>query len=293
MTKNLIRYLGYSAFFLFSFVVGIYLSFPWEVAKDRILDLVSKNAGMDISAASLEPNWVTGVVAKGVQIKQRDGAPIKIEKLKARVGVLALVRGKTSVSAQIPIGKGEIEGDVFVDDSKIDVDGKLDKIELEQVPLLGEMLGVPASGSVTLAVKMLLSKKEPRQTEGDLTLKTKGLKIEKGAKVAGFPMPSTIELGDIELAVPVKEGKATLKSAHLKGTDLELLLDGTVSLVYPLSRGTINLNLGVKPTEKLLNSDPLLKPLLKNFDNNKNAEGFYGLTLNGALNHPRTMPHRI
>ena len=48
----------------------------------------------------------------------------------------------------------------------------------------------------------------------------------------------------------------------------------------------------VKTTEKLLGSDPLLRPILKNFEFAKDNEGFYGVGLTGNILHPRPTPRR-
>jgi type II secretion system protein N len=288
----MMRYVGYSAFFLFSFILGLYVTFPWDVAKDRVLELVAKNAGVEVRAKSVEPNWLTGVIAEGVEIKQLDGPPIKLDRVKARVGLFALIRGKTSFSASLPLGKGEVEADVYADDTKIDVTAKIDKVQLDQVPALGEALGVPMSGKLNVDTKIALGRKDIRSTEGHFNLKTSGFKIEKGAKLGGFPLPAALDLGDIDLQLPIKEGKGTLKNVQIKGNDVEITMDGTVNPAFPFTRATISLNLGLKPTEKLLEGEPLLRPLLKNFEVFKSPEGYFGLALMGSLLHPRMTPHK-
>ncbi len=105
------------------------------------------------------------------------------------------------------------------------------------------------------------------------------------------PVPE-LTLGNLKLEVPVSDGKVELKNTRLAGTDLEISLDGTLQLNEVVGRSAINMMLGLKPTEKLLSSDPLLRPILKNFDSAKDSEGFYGLAITGTLQNRKTTPRR-
>ena len=93
-----LRYAGYAVFFLFAFIIGLYWTFPFDAAKDRLLGIASKETKMQISARSLEPSWVTGAVAKGVKI-QRPGnaAPIEIPRVDARAHILPLLTGGKAI----------------------------------------------------------------------------------------------------------------------------------------------------------------------------------------------------
>jgi hypothetical protein len=77
------------------------------------------------------------------------------------------------------------------------------------------------------------------------------------------------------------------------GTSLDLPGSrGAVNLMAAVGKSNLNLMLGLKPTEKLLSSDPLLRPILKNFESSKDSEGFFGLSVMGTLSNPRVVPRR-
>src|SRR5262245_886327 len=117
---TVVKYLGYVAFFLLMFVFGLYLTFPWDAAKDRLLDLASRSSGMTISAQELRPNWITGVTATNVKITPAGAKePIVLEKLSARAKVFALLTGKKGGTFSLPIAKGDVDGDVLVDDESM------------------------------------------------------------------------------------------------------------------------------------------------------------------------------
>ncbi|MCC7383565.1 MAG: type II secretion system protein GspN [Deltaproteobacteria bacterium] len=286
------RYLGYAGFFLASFIAGLYLTFPWDAAKERLLGLAETKTGMHFTAASLDSSWFTGVRAETVEITTKPGAtPIRLDWVKLRVKLLSLITGKLGATVSLPLGKGEVDAAVVSSTDLLDVEAHLKEVQLDQVAFLIEMAGLPLYGKVDLDADLVLGKTDPKLTEGTLKLKTAGLGIEKGGKIGMIPVPN-LELGNLELEIPIKEGKAELKKTRVPGTDLELMLDGTLSPQLPFSKTTLNLVLGLKPTEKLLNADPLLRPILKNFEQHKDGEGFFGVALTGSIQHPRMQPRR-
>jgi type II secretion system protein N len=287
------RYLGYVGFFLLSFVMGLYLTFPWNVAKDRLIALAEARTGMGFKARSLEPSWVTGVIVEDLEITpQGKTTAIHLDRVKARVSLLRLIAGKLGISFALPLGKGAVEGDLMIDDEVVDIEAKVAAVQLDQVAFLLEMTGLPLVGTIDLDADLVLGKKDPKKTEGKLLLKTAGLKIEKGGKIGMFPVPVDLDLGTLTLDVPIKEGRAELKGTRLPGTDLEILLDGDVSPQLPFSKSNVNLMVGLKPSEKIFTAEPLFRALLKNFESAKDPEGFYGISLTGSLQHPRVQMRR-
>ena len=289
MKSTILRIGGYVAFTLFMFVVGLYLTFPWDAARDRVLDLASKAAGTRIAAKRLEPHWVTGIEAEGLEIGDKD--PIVIDKVRVRAHVLAFLTGKQGFSVWMPIGKGEIDADITLSEELIDADVVVAKVQLDQVAPLLAASGLPLMGTVDFKADVVLGRKDPKRSNGKMVLTTEGLAIEKGGKLGMVPVPE-LTLGNLKLEAPITDGKMEFKNTRLPGTDLEIALDGAVNLMAAVGKSNLNLMLGLKPTEKLLSSDPLLRPILKNFESSKDSEGFFGLSVMGTVSNPRIVPRR-
>ena len=119
----------------------------------------------------------------------------------------------------------------------------------------------------------------------------KGLKIEKGGKIRGFPVPE-LAIGDADWKIPVEGGKATLKTLKVSGESVDLVFDGTLQVVMPISRTTANLTLSFKPTDKLLQAEPLLGALLMNIQQAKGSDGFYTYAMIGNIKTPRFTPRK-
>lgn len=289
---TVVKYLGYVAFFLVMFVFGLYVTAPWDAAKDRLLDIASRATGMTISAQELRPNWITGITATDVKITPAGAKePIVLEKLSGRAKVFAFLTGKKGFTVSLPIAKGDVDGDILIDDESTTAKVKMEGVELGLVPGLVDSVGLPLTGTIDLDADMVVGQKDPKLTNGTIGLKVKGLKIEKGGKMAGFPVPE-LSIGDADWKIPVEAGRATLKNLRVAGESLELVVDGTIAVVQPLSRSTANLTVSFKPTEKLLSSDPLLGALLNNLQRAKGNDGFYTYAMSGPLKSPRFVPRK-
>lgn len=289
---NILRYLGYVAFFLFSLLVSLYLTFPWDSAKDRLLDAASTAAKAKITAESLRPSWLTGVVAKKVEYKTPTAEePIRIEELRARISLLSLLAGNIGVVASLPIAKGTVVADVVSSGDEIDLEATVAGVELALVPGLKDAIGLPLGGSVDLDAKLHLDTKTPKNTSGNINLKGAGLEILKGGSLSGFPVPE-LAVGNLDWSVPIKDGKVSFDKQEVKGENVELKIDGEIALLSPIARSNLKLNLSFKPTPAFLKKEPILNALLNNIRRSKGSDGFYTYAINGSMKHPRFVPRR-
>jgi type II secretion system protein N len=288
----ILKYVGYAAFALFAFVVCLYLTFPWDSAKGRALGELSKATGTKITADKLEPNWVTGVEAEGVKIHlKKSPDPIEIATLKARAHVLTLLGGGVGATLEMPIAKGNVEADFSDDASDMEVDAIVKGVELALVPGLRDAIGLPLAGSLDAEIDLKLAKDDVKKSTGEITLKGRGLEILKGGKVSGFPVPE-LAVGDLDWKIPVKKGKLLLQKQEVKGENLELLLDGEITLNKAFSRSVLNLVVSFKPTDAFLKKEPLLGALLQNIRSAKGTDGFYSYAMTGSIKHPRFFAKR-
>lgn len=286
------RIIGYIVFGFFAFVVCIYLTFPWDDAKGRALAEVSRATGAKISATKLEPSWVTGVHAEGVKIQLPNGDdPIELAELDARAHLLALITGGVGAHVELPIAKGKIEADFEDGKTGTTVDATIEGVELALVPGFADAVGVPLSGIVDADIELELSKEDVQKSTGLIKLEGSGLELLEGGKVSGFPVPA-LALGDLDWSIPVKSGKLLFEKQELKGENVELILDGQITLNKDFSRSVLNLVVAFKPTPAFLKKEPILGALLQNIRTAKGSDGFYSYAMTGSIKHPRFFPKR-
>ena len=158
---KVVRVLGYVGFFMAWLVIGLYVTFPWDVAKERVFELVRKQSGITITAKSLEPDWLTGFEATSVEILTKGSSePIELARLEARAKVLTFLQGKRGFTVQMPIARGKVDADVTLSDDEIDLEANIDGVQLELLSALRNA-GFPASGKLTASADLVYNMKDP------------------------------------------------------------------------------------------------------------------------------------
>lgn len=288
-----LRIAGYIAFFFFAFLLGMYYTFPFDAAKNRLLFEASKQSKMTITARSLEPNWFTGAVLKGVKIRRPDlDEPIELSQVRARAHVLQLLTGGQGVTLDVPVAKGQVHADVVKTAEGIDVVASVREVEVALVPGLKAMTGVPLAGALDIDIDMLAAK-DPTKSEGMIKIRGSGLETLKGGTVSGFPIPE-LTVGNLDWTIPVAKGKATLERLEITGGAADIKLDGEITLGKQLDRSLLNIKSGFKPSPALFKKLPMLEGLLKipRMKRAKGSDGFYGYGITGTIQSPSFNPQR-
>jgi type II secretion system protein N len=105
----------------------------------------------------------------------------------------------------------------------------------------------------------------------------KGL-ASRELKIQGFSIPD-LDFEQCWLETEIKGDRLTIKKLELEGKELKVRCLGDLIL---RERGTINLTVKLKPSERMAREQEGIFSLLKN----KDAEGFYQLNLGGTLSEP-------
>ena len=105
----------------------------------------------------------------------------------------------------------------------------------------------------------------------------KGL-TSRELKIKGFPIPD-LDFEQCWLEAELKGDRLTIKKMELDGKELKVRCLGDLVL---RDRGTLNLTVKLKPSERLATEQAGIFSLLKN----KDAEGFYQFSLGGTLSDP-------
>lgn len=288
-----IRIFKYILFFLAAYLICLYLTFPWDSVKDRVLQQLSQQSGQTIIADSLTPNWFTGFRAKNLQISNGpDAEPIVFESVYARARIMDFAFGGYGGYLNLPLGQGTVHAQASGNASNVQTDIAADEVELALVPPLKTAAGVNLSGLVVLDSSVNLGLQDPTTTEGEVALNIADLEIHQGSKLGKFPLPFSLALGSIDWLIPIQAGKVIAKNLKVRGPDVEADIDGEIILSNPLPRSQLSLIVKFKPTPALLQREKLLGALLGNIQRYKGPDGFYKYRITGTIKRPRMSPSR-
>lgn len=245
------RYLGYPLFFLFSFLLSAYFTFPYERVRDVIeRQITIAVPGSELEIVSLEPSWLSGVEARGVSLRLPSSTEgerpmsLTLPRVWARVGILSYLFGTTSVSFEAEIdGGGTIEG-TFDDESdeehaRTHVVAHLVNVDMRRIGPLRTVTRLPATGIITGDIDVTLDD-DADQTTGSISLDITDASLgdgRAGVSIPGMPGAITVErleIGTVTLRAEIEHGSARITQLVGNGTDLELRGSGTVRLVRPI-----------------------------------------------------------
>lgn len=223
--------------------------------------------------------------------------PITIESFKARVGLLALLRGAKAGAVEASIAGGSLEVALDNDPEGYHLTGKWDAIDLRQLAFLRRKVDLPIAGTFGGDVDVQVPTadagklKLPNAT-GHVALKVADASLGPG-KLATFEVPLARITG-IDGKLVLDKKKATIEHFDITGKELEGELTGYIDLKDSFARFGPRLHLRFKLGDEFLEAHKDLKVLLTSMPKIKAAtsEGYTGLMVNGTFADPKFVPRK-
>ncbi len=268
--KNLlIRRLLFAAYFAAAFLVFLLLLFPFDRIKAKLESEVRQRTPVELSVARISPRFFNRFVLTDVVVSDRQGK-VLFESPTARttVSLIGLLRGFLSLDLKAKAYGGNVlvqaqqgpgRQNLLVDANGMDI-GSYQLLK-EYVKVSGKLGGnFKMSGDIG---------------SGRVSLSSVAI---RELKIKGFPIPD-LDFDQCWLEADLKGDRLTIKKMTLDGKELKVQCLGDLVL---RERGTLNLTVKVKPSERLAHEQSAIFSLLKN----KDAEGFYQFSLGGTLSEP-------
>jgi type II secretion system protein N len=278
MRKYILSAIGYSAFFVFSFLLSFYWTFDANhVVKPRLIDEARKQ-GFELDISDLDKYRLSGVEARNVTVQSSFfSTPFKIDELKARLSLLPLILGRKSVAFSAKLYDGTLTGR-WVESKKnrqVNVEAKnvdLSRIQPGKVGSLWVMAKLSGKADLNLSPKT-----DPKKWKGQIKAGAGSGKFT-AFTYHGFQVPE-IKLNSMDLDVSLLSGKADIRNLELKSPDLPCDGRGTVDLATPFKSSQIQLTAKINPSAEFMAKVPALQALLpadKNVTYNGNLGAILG-----------------
>jgi type II secretion system protein N len=268
--KLLIRWLSITAYFIAVFLVFLLLLFPFDRVAKRLESEVRQRTALELSIARISPRFFNSFVLSDVVVSDRSGKVLfESPSVNTTVSLWGLLRGLLALDLKAKAYGGELflkgqqgKGKQYV---MVDANG----LDIGAYPLL-KQVGVKLSGKIGGNVEIT-------GDTGKGRLWMKGL-TSRELKIKGFPIPD-LDFDQCWIEADLKGDRLTIKKLELDGKELKVRCVGDMVM---RERGTLNLSVKVKASERLAQEQAALLSLLKN----KDAEGFYQFSLGGTLSEP-------
>lgn len=268
--KTLIRRLSFVAYFIAVFLLFLILLFPFDRIKSKLESEVRSRTPFELSVARIAPRFFNRFVLVDVVVSDKKNKILfESPAVKTTVSLFSLLRGGISVNMKAPAYGGEllVKAHQTTKQQRLLIDA--DGLDIASYPMLKDF-GLKLAGKIGGNFEM-------NGDSGKGRLWLKGL-TSRELKIKGFPVPDLdFEKGWLE--ADFKGDRMTIRKLELEGKELKIRATGDMVL---RERGTLNLLVKVKPSERLVREQAGIFSLLKNRD----AEGFYQFTLGGLLTDP-------
>jgi type II secretion system protein N len=218
----------------------------------------------------ISPRFINRFVLTDVVLSDRSGRVLfESPSVQTHVSLFGLLRGLLSVDMRAKAYGGELHvrseqgaNRQFV---MVDADG----LDLSSYALL-QNLGLKLSGRLGGSLEM-------SGDVGKVKFLFKNL-VSRELKVKGFPVPD-LDFDQAWIEGDVKGDRFTIRKLELDGKELKVRVSGDLVM---RERGTLNIAVKIKPSERLAKEQAMLLSLLKNRD----ADGYYQFSLSGTVTEP-------
>ena len=268
--KTLIRSFSFALYFVIAFVTFLVVLFPFDRIKARLESEVRTGSQLELNVARISPRFLNRFVLSDVVLSDRTGRVLfESPAIHAHVSLFNLLRGIFAVTVKGHAYGGDLAVKTEQGSKRRFFAIDADRLDIATYSLLKD-LGLKASGSLGGTFEMT-------GDAGKARFLLKGLATRE-LKIKGFPVPDLdFDQGWIE--GDVKGDRFSIRKLELDGKELKIRISGDLVM---RERGTLNLAVKFKPSERLATEQAGLLSLLKNRD----PDGYYLLTLAGTVAEP-------
>ncbi|MDT8440034.1 MAG: type II secretion system protein GspN [Desulfuromonadales bacterium] len=266
---------GAAGLFLLALLAGLYLFFPNEALKQRLIQEASRQTGAETRIDSLSLYPLLSLSARRISIGNDDLPwPVVIDRLQASPHWTTLFSGDPGVRTEARLLQGVVTTS-WRQSGRFSARAEGLRFELPlTAPLTLRIAGTLDTAEIASGTRL------DSDTETRLTLRLTGVTVV-GLDLTGAG-PVDLDFGTITLTV---EGQGrTLRLSALRAAGGLFDIDGGGSLLVgrTADASRLQLSLRIRPAEQL---DPNLAALLE-LAGRPDADGRYTLQINGSLTKP-------
>ncbi len=313
--KRILKWVGYPLLALFTFVITLHLTFPYDRIKDKLVNSLSDK--YEVSVGSVKPTvFPGGLVISKLMLRPRPKKPdedpplLQIKRLELDASLLGAIRGRLDVNVNADIGSGAVTGNVVATKAGLWAEFQTKKLALQDVPGLSEAIGLPMERGLNAKISLHLPKQRWREAEGKIQLSCPGCTAGDGvAKIKprprargrvnsqraqaraqfigdGIEVPR-LDLGDLHALIEIKAGKGKISDFNATSPDGELHIDGDIDFRDPFKRTQLSGCLRFKFTPDFAEREPKFANVGALTGVEVQPDGFTDLRITGPLSNLR------
>jgi len=289
-----LKIIGYILIGIVSFVIFLYLTFPFDVIKDRLLAEIEKSSKgqYEVTVATVNPKLLVGVTLKGVKVNKRTEGKnvpmLEADQIGLKVSIFSLIFGSPKVKFDVRMGDSRISGRAVLGKGASKVTVVLDELNLATFHYLASELGLQVKSQINGEIDVDVNSRQIIRSSGAINIEPNGIQILPSKLKTGvmgeIDLPAmTIGAGKSLISAELKRGAIKITSLKLEKGDLNIDLKGSIYLSSNVSNFRLNLKGDFSFSEKLGQALPFLFIIEKQ----KKEDGKFPLTIAGRISKPQ------
>ena len=266
----MIRRASFVAYFAAAFLVFLLLLFPFDRVKAKLESEVRQRTPVELNISRISPRFFNSFLLSDVVVSDQAGKVLfESPSVRTTISLIGLLRGNLAADRKAKAYGGDLLVKIQQGPGRQYLQCDANGLEIGAYQLL-KSLGVKLSGK-------LGGNFEVTNDTGKGRIWLKSLALRE-LKIKGFPVPD-MDFDDCWIEADLKGDRLTIRKLEMNGKELKIRGLGDMVL---RERGTINLVVKLKPSERLAHEQAGILSLLKNRD----SEGYYQFSLGGTLSEP-------
>ncbi len=237
--------LSYITFFVAAFFVFLFMTFPGDIVKQRIVSEIQNSTPYKVDIQSADISALLNVNLKGVKIYKSQNQFLELDSLTIKPSLFSVFSDSTKIPFNAKLHGGEIEGTVRLSKQNNgiqEVQATIKQVKVDSIPALlsqdGEE-GVLINGVID---GELYVRFDPTP-KGEFSFEVKELNIDN-LKVKGMKLPSLSNLKS-RFNGSIEDNLTNIKELSVKGNGIDIQITGTAPILWEISKGGI-LDLGYR-----------------------------------------------
>ncbi len=306
--RNILKWLGYSAFSFFTFLLFLYITFPREAILHRLKAEVTKasNGKVTLNTQKLALAGISGISLKEINIfiagddnatptrLTIDSLEVKIHLFKTikrlitknKGGLLGPIGG---LDATIIQGKGSLFATISEEEKATDLMVNFEELRLERLLPAFVSIPLPVRAITSGTLKAKLKNQWYTNGEGSLELRLKNCSLGAGTvntPLGPFELP-LIDFGTISTTMLLERGALKIDKWQQSGRDLvESSINGKITLQKRLESSALDLGISLKPGSEFLEKNSKFGAMIAMAGLKKDEDDNYSFIISGRFSDP-------
>ncbi len=278
---------AYFAVFVLFYIVFLWFLFPYNELVTILSSELRNKTSMDLSVSKASGAFPLGLKLSDVVITKKvdsnESPLLEARTIEITPGILSLFKGWMSVSIYTRLYNGQAWIDVGSNRKDFNFKCILKDIYLDRFTLIKNNLGLNIDGILSAKMNINGVMNDITSDKGNIFINMKHVIIKPSKIFSIFTLPNT-NLGDINLPIYIKGGRVLFQDASQTGSDINSKLDGSITLLNPVTNSVLNLKLRFNPSPAL---EQHIKEAIPFFNLNRDTAGYFNVPITGNLMMPR------